>query len=228
MAGLALGTVAACGDTASDQASSTAAGGAAGSSSLDAGADAGSSSFDAGADAAHDSTIDCSAVGCSPPPLCSEGCQAVCGCCACAEGSTISIGGTVHVCRGGCYAPSGDAATSAWDEFTVSTSHGPCPQGRVCSSSWEVAPDGALRMRKEGADSMGRMSAEDLRALDAILRDPEFVRRMGVGFDCPVVFDVSVAVTLAAPEPRTQNVTGCVVGSQQTPVARAVDLVTSY
>jgi hypothetical protein len=216
MVGLALGTVAACGDGASEHVSSTAAGGAAGSSSFDAGADT------------HDSTIDCSAVGCSPPPLCSEGCQAVCGCCACAEGSTSSIGGTVHVCRGGCDAPSGDAATSAWNEFTVSTSYGPCPQSTVCSSSWEVAPDGALRMRKEGADSMGRMSAEDLRALDAILRDPDFVRRMGVGFDCPVVFDVSVAVTLAAPEPRTQNVTGCVVGSQQTPVARAVDLVTSY
>jgi hypothetical protein len=226
MVGLALGTVAACGDGASEHVLSTAAGGAAGSSTFDAGADAaGSSSFDAGA---HDSTIDCSAVGCSPPPLCSEGCQAVCGCCACAEGSTSSIGGTVHVCRGGCYAPSGDAATSAWNEFTVARSYGPCPQGMVCSSSWEVAPDGALRMRKEGADSMGRMSAEDLRALDAILRDPEFVRRMSDGFGCPMVFDVSVAVTLAAPDPRTQNVTGCVVGSQQTPVARAVDLVTSY
>jgi hypothetical protein len=83
-------------------------------------------------------------------------------------------------------------------------------------------------MRKEGVDSMGRMSTDDLRELDVILRDPEFVRGMVEGFGCPVVFDVSVALTLAAPEPRTQNVTGCVVGSQQTPVARAVKLVTSY
>ena len=139
-----------------------------------------------------------------------------------------SIGGKAHVCRGGCYAPrDDDAMTGAWTEFTVSSSYGPCPQAS-CSSSWVLTPDGALRIDKEGVPSTARMSAEHLRELDAILRDPQFVRGMTTGFGCPTVFDVSVAVTLVAPEPRTQNVTGCVVGSQRTPVVRAVELVQTY
>ena len=46
-------------------------------------------------------SIDCSRVGCAPPPLCSSGCTAACGCCACAE-ETVEGG---LRCTGGCYAP---------------------------------------------------------------------------------------------------------------------------
>lgn len=63
--------------------------------------------------------IDCSNVGCGAPPLCSEGCQATCGCCACGEGEQITVDGGILVCTGGCYAEvpggpnSGDCTTSA-------------------------------------------------------------------------------------------------------------------
>lgn len=60
---------------------------------------------DAAADAPDavpaDSGIDCSLVGCGPPPLCATGCQEVCGCCSCAEGE---IQGALF-CQGGCFVP---------------------------------------------------------------------------------------------------------------------------
>jgi hypothetical protein len=49
--------------------------------------------------------IDCSRVGCSPPPTCDVGCTAPCGCCPCAEGETIGEDGGMLVCSGGCWAP---------------------------------------------------------------------------------------------------------------------------
>src|ERR1043165_9947322 len=49
--------------------------------------------------------INCSNVGCGPPPRCDVGCQEPCGCCPCADGSVQVIGGQKYVCGGGCYAP---------------------------------------------------------------------------------------------------------------------------
>jgi hypothetical protein len=79
----------------------------------DAGSDAPN---DASSDAANDALsdgIDCSNVGCSPPPLCSEGCTAVCGCCACGQGDTISTEAGTLVCNGGCYELQTEAGSDA-------------------------------------------------------------------------------------------------------------------
>jgi hypothetical protein len=46
-------------------------------------------------------SISCANVGCSQPPLCSEGCKALCGCCPCSPG--VRQGDLV--CANGCYAP---------------------------------------------------------------------------------------------------------------------------
>jgi hypothetical protein len=51
------------------------------------------------------STIDCSAVGCAAPPLCSTGCTDPCGCCPCSAGQTQGS----LVCVGGCFAAVGGA-----------------------------------------------------------------------------------------------------------------------
>jgi hypothetical protein len=45
--------------------------------------------------------VDCSNVGCAPPPLCATGCTEACGCCSCADGE-VQNG---LLCVGGCYAP---------------------------------------------------------------------------------------------------------------------------
>lgn len=45
--------------------------------------------------------IDCSNVGCGPPPVCGEPCGTPCGCCPCAAGERNGP----YVCEGGCYAP---------------------------------------------------------------------------------------------------------------------------
>lgn len=47
--------------------------------------------------------VDCSLVGCAPPPMCDTGCQEVCGCCMCGEGSTQPADGGYLLCVGGCY-----------------------------------------------------------------------------------------------------------------------------
>lgn len=47
--------------------------------------------------------IDCSNVGCSPPPMCDPGCTATCGCCSCADGEKIPVTGGFNLCQGGCY-----------------------------------------------------------------------------------------------------------------------------
>ena len=64
---------------------------------------------DAGSDATPD---DCATVGCAPAPLCSEGCTERCGCCPCAVGSVMDIGGSPFECTAaGCYAPVVDGGT---------------------------------------------------------------------------------------------------------------------
>ena len=59
---------------------------------------------DAGDAGNTESSIDCSRVGCAPPPMCSTGCTETCGCCSCAEGEEFQVEGGVLVCTGGCYA----------------------------------------------------------------------------------------------------------------------------
>jgi hypothetical protein len=54
----------------------------------------------------------CANVGCAAPPLCSAGCQATCGCCACTPGERS---GDLLCTSGGCYAPApaGDGGSDA-------------------------------------------------------------------------------------------------------------------
>lgn len=47
----------------------------------------------------------CAMAGCAAPPLCAEGCTALCGCCLCTEGEARDIDGLKHACVGGCWAP---------------------------------------------------------------------------------------------------------------------------
>jgi len=110
----------------------------------------------------------------------------------------------------------------------VRTGYGPCPPNQVCSSSWRVEADGAVQAKKEGIDSSARMSQADLNELDSVLRDGAFRRDMVDGFDCPLISDVFTTITLYAPEPLEQSVSGCVVNRPQTAVSRVVELVTKY
>lgn len=77
---------------------------------------------DAGSDASvgGDSGLDCSVIGCGPPTVCGDACDAPCGCCPCGDGEEVTIGGEPYVCAGGCYAPrggggEGDACDGAAD-----------------------------------------------------------------------------------------------------------------
>ena len=92
-------------------------GGSSGAAASGAQAGTGGSSGSAGAPAGGSGGIDCSLVGCAAPPLCSEGCQAECGCCPCGEGQINTVDGVDYVCTNGCwdvpgrecYAPDGRA-----------------------------------------------------------------------------------------------------------------------
>jgi len=53
----------------------------------------------------NSSSDPCANFGCSPPPLCSTGCLAQCGCCSCGWGEIIEISGKLYECMGPCYAP---------------------------------------------------------------------------------------------------------------------------
>lgn len=77
-------------------------------------ADSGAAGTGGGGGTGGTSSVDCATVGCSAPPLCSAGCTATCGCCACAEGEHSGD----LVCHGGCYVPTstdGGAVTDARD-----------------------------------------------------------------------------------------------------------------
>jgi len=65
-----------------------------------------------------DAGLNCANVGCGPPPLCGQGCQAACGCCPCSEGER---NGNL-LCSEGCYdmAPV-DAACAPDDGDSVAT-----------------------------------------------------------------------------------------------------------
>lgn len=70
--------------------------------------------------AGGDVGLDCSTIGCGPPPICGEACDAPCGCCACGEGARMDAGGVSYVCSGGCWMAqgtggSGDPCTSSSD-----------------------------------------------------------------------------------------------------------------
>lgn len=87
---------------------------------VDAGQDA-STADDAGVD----SGVDCALVGCGAPSICGQ-CDAPCGCCACGEGSTTTIGGTEYTCSGGCY------VETAGGEGSTCGSSGDCGEGLSC------------------------------------------------------------------------------------------------
>lgn len=95
----------------------------------DAGMDAGvNEDAGPGSDAGQsDSGIDCSVIGCGAPTTCGQACSEPCGCCPCAEGQEIDVGGTTYVCTGGCYAPRGNLM--AGDECTMTSE---CGAGLSC------------------------------------------------------------------------------------------------
>jgi hypothetical protein len=72
-----------------------------GGTSVGAGGSAGAGGTGGGSGSKNDGSIDCSTIGCAPPPMCSSGCTAVCGCCACGEGM---VEGDL-ICAGGCWKP---------------------------------------------------------------------------------------------------------------------------
>lgn len=74
-----------------------------------------------------DSGLDCSTIGCGPPPICGDACDAPCGCCPCGDGEEMSAGGVQYVCAGGCWAPRGTG--SAGDPCSGSTD---CGAGLSC------------------------------------------------------------------------------------------------
>lgn len=65
-----------------------------------------SSMPDGGSSDAQDE-MDCSLVGCGPPPICGQACSEVCGCCHCAAGEMVIMNGQTYQCAddGACYAP---------------------------------------------------------------------------------------------------------------------------
>jgi hypothetical protein len=89
----------------------------------------------------------CANVGCAAPPLCSQGCQAPCGCCSCAPGERAGD----LLCVGGCYvpAPSEDAgmdasgASDARGDVHIDGWRAPA----ACLLPFEVGPcDAAIRV----------------------------------------------------------------------------------
>jgi hypothetical protein len=89
----------------------------------------------------------CANVGCALPPLCSQGCTAVCGCCACAPGDRNGD----LVCVGGCYAPlqstdagsDADGPRDARDDVHIDGWRPPA----ACLLPFEVGPcDAAIRV----------------------------------------------------------------------------------
>jgi hypothetical protein len=186
---------------------------------------------DAGSDA-DASSVDCSLVGCAPPPLCSTGCTEPCGCCPCAEGEIATRGGTSYRCTGGCFAEvDADASSSAWLRFQVNEAAGPCPTLDGCKWQWIVTPEGAVATEKEGVTGQASMSAGDLSALDSILKSSAFMTGMQVGFTCDlpptdIFYSIRLELTQVTYE---QTVTGCVLsGPAGNPAQKAVKLVIKY
>jgi hypothetical protein len=117
----------ACGGSTDDDADRGAMGGASGDGASSGGSESGGSESGGtaaggadtggaptgGAESGGTGGIDCSMVGCAPPPLCAEGCTDVCGCCSCGAGEEMVIDGVPHTCTGGCWAP--DAETCTYD-----------------------------------------------------------------------------------------------------------------
>lgn len=103
-----------------------------------------------------------------------------------------------------------------WQELDIDEGFGPCPPGQSCVSSWKLTPDGSLTTDKQGVPGHATLSADDLRAADAILRTASFRRSMANGFQCdPPPTDVGISFTLRSPnttggfEEAHQDVTGC-------------------
>jgi hypothetical protein len=131
-----------------------------------------------GGGTAGTSAINCATVGCSAPPLCSVGCTATCGCCACGEGERKDD----LVCHGGCYAPAGDggAASAAFTSFRVTSAYGPCPPGGDCSGYIEI--DGAGKISRDHTErpdagvGTAQLSSAELAHAASIVTAPALVK----------------------------------------------------
>src|SRR5688572_3328720 len=84
----------------------------------------GSPPADSGAGGTGGGAASCANVGCSPPPLCSQGCQAACGCCDCAPGERS---GNLVCASGGCYEPA--PATDGGSDAAVPSDAHPADAG---------------------------------------------------------------------------------------------------
>lgn len=141
----------ACGGTTSGTAGTGGAGsagsagssGTAGSSGSSGSAGKGGSSGAGATSSGGSGGLDCSTVGCGAPPLCGDGCQAPCGCCACGLGQVQNIGGVDYVCQGDCWAPvaADGGAACGGDGGCPCTSDADCPSTRYCASSDDVCRD---------------------------------------------------------------------------------------
>jgi hypothetical protein len=90
----------------------------------------------------------CANVGCAAPPLCSQGCQATCGCCSCAPGERSGN----LLCVGGCYVPAQDQDAGGDAEPVSADAQGDVPiddwvSPAACMLPFEAGPcDGAIRV----------------------------------------------------------------------------------
>jgi hypothetical protein len=156
-----LGLVVACGGSTSSSGSGGAAGAGAG----------GSSGSTGGAQPIGGSGgLDCSTVGCAPPPMCDTGCTAACGCCSCGDGDLFDGPSGPMICQNGCFVPVATCggltgAVCASDEYCDfpngcggDDSTGVCkkrPQGCTADCPGVCGCDGKVYCNACGANAMG-------------------------------------------------------------------------
>ena len=118
--------------------------------------------------------------------------------------------------------------------FSSLTAHrgwGPCPPNMVCSESWELAQDGAMSVTKKGVTAAAQMSATDLTAVKALLKDQAFIDGITKGFVCnqpPTDIFLSLELKLSGAIHK-QTVTGCVLSGPSGNTAAAMfKLLSAY
>jgi hypothetical protein len=175
-------------------------------------------------------SVDCSNVGCAPPPLCADGCSETCGCCSCADGEIIERTGTSYRCEGGCYAPLESQGVD-WVRLQIDEGWGPCPGDEICAEQWIARPGGSVETTKDGVMASATMPAADREALEVVIADPAFLSGMMSGFSCGIPpSDVAYNMTLELADGEyVEDVTGCVLGGPAgNPAERAVELLSKY
>jgi hypothetical protein len=173
------------------------------------------------------STIDCSMVGCSPPPMCATGCTATCGCCPCADGTWQGN----LLCQGGCWAVA-DAgadtgpAAGAFESFRLTQSYGSCPPGSDCVGYIDLDKTGRLlRDQYSGLDAAGpaTVTPAELSSAIAVFTDPALVALLDASSPpCVPPTDIFESMKLVAGGATHQNSTTM---CDNAPVKTARDLI---